>query len=281
MRIAVLSAALALAALWGCGGCGEGPRSGPPKVFEAPVALDEARVDAPAPMVWLSVAQSTAIEVGAGWPWVIEGMLQHPAALGDAWTDDFRIVGGDGTAESALELVLTDAAGTPVEAGFERLGAPLTAPLTLGPQDEAWPSWRLSPQASAKLPVGDYRLELRLTTSTFQARSPEVNVRVIAASDDPHAAALATADDAWARGAAADARLALEGILAQDPTEDRALTRKGMILEHTGDVPAALAAYRAALAAALARQPEAPEGGARHLFEAIERLEHGEAGATP
>jgi len=138
--------------------------------------------DPNAPRISIAVTAATGTTAFAGWPLIVVAELRHPAG-------PITIRAASGNWPSALAITVTDAAGHPVTWPWH-LATKSAGALELKPDEAGEVGWWLSPDETAHLTAGDYRIRVTLGNAASETRRVKLQ------------APPATPDDATAANAA-------------------------------------------------------------------------------
>ena len=223
-----------------------------------PAFCQDAKVE-----ISLSANGSTAGTLYKGWP-----LILHAVALLDEG-DQAALGMADAPWTAALSLRITNAAGAPQTWPLEMVWS-AAEPVLLKPLGEAAVFWALPPEATSGLPVGEYTVSLTLDTRRSaadwswvgQCRSEQVSLKVAAEPASLEAKqeafkALVRARYHQLRDEPDTALSILDEWLARNPEDSAALGEKAALLEQSGRLAEALAAYTSAIDAFNKRFPDA------------------------
>lgn len=228
----------------------------------APAASD------PPPSLLLSVNGQSAAEAYRGWPILVrveifsESLMQNPGS-----TNVQIISSGSNGWGSSLHLEVADSTGATIPVLPLPANAP-TGALTLTSDLGGESGWWLSPQVTSNLTAGTYTLQaVLITTNSTEgwrgvARSRKTTVRIADQPASPSPAFLAEqflrgADYAVWRDDLDQANQLLDELLAAQPANGAALSRKGDLLAFRGLNREALEFYQFALQVCFARHTHA------------------------
>lgn len=271
---ALVALSLGLAAS-SCSSCGKTPatadHAAPAQAAAGATmpAFKSTQPDPGAPMLSASLGDQAGSEWYAGWPLIVVARVAHAPSDGSPSSPTVVMDSPAGDWPTALRPEITDPNGRKVDWPFH-LATTSPGPLTLNEDTVGLVGWWLSPEETARIAAGDYRLVVRLdTTASTQgwkgavvSETLPVHVRPAPATlSDAQASASAVRLADWHmlqdNNAAASADV--DALLARRPHDAAALTLKGDLLMATGKADEAAATYDRALESVVAQQPNGAE----------------------
>ncbi len=213
----------------------------------------------PAPQLSISVNGGRTVDVPRGWPVVVRMAILHSQHLTHGDVSPLRLAPpGISWADAiAFDVTLKDKT---VAWDLKLAAPPDDQTLVLDGRAVAECVWRMSPDATAVLQPGTYRLTARLEIKNSDgwnglAQSAPVRISMVEEPSPLPAADYARkqrlrADYALAGGAAGEAEAILDDLLKGQPKDVAALSVKARLLELKDEIAlASLFAQRAVLAA--------------------------------
>lgn len=213
----------------------------------------------PAPQLSISVNGGRASDVPRGWPVVVRMAILHSQHLTRGDVSPLRLAPpGISWADAiAFDIALE---GKTAAWDLKLAAPPDDQTLVLDGRTVAECVWRMSPDATAVLQPGRYRLTARLEIKNSDgwnglAQSAPVTISMVEEPSPLPSAGYARkqrlrADYALAGGAAGEAEAILDGLLKSQPKDVAALSVKARLLELKDEIAlASIFAQRAVLAA--------------------------------
>ena len=237
-------------------------------------------------LISVSANNKTKTEVQQGWPLIVTAELMNRHIYEDSATT-VTISDPGGAWTNAIQLEVKDEQGNPVTWDFQ-LAHAYSGPLTLDKETTAEMGWWLSPEATAVIPAGNYRLKAIIDSSAIDPQdygqiiaSVPVALTVIAPAEpvsDSEIAAkhLLFADYYLLTGEDANAMTETDLLLAKQPENMIGLTYKGELLRQNGQLTEASNTFSDALNVFSQKYPNAPEPPVQLLndfYDVLEKIE--------
>jgi hypothetical protein len=235
----------------------------PPRTAAHSTAIPQ--TDPDTPVISASIEAGDGDNAYAGWPMIVVARISAPRAR----TSGLAIAAPAGGWTAAVRIDALESSGRAVAWPFH-LATTASGTLALDAADVGYAGWWLSPDETAHLATGDFKLTIRLDTrgssqgwkGTAASQTIVLHLKppppqVSGALQALHARRVAD----WHmlqgdnRAAAGD----IDALLAQQPNDVPALTLKGDLLMNAGHAPDAITAYDRAIALAVAQQPKDAE----------------------
>ena len=225
----------------------------------------------PAPQLTLGANGSRDLELPKGWPLVVKLVVMHSQRLSRApGVPQLRMAPAGMTWADAIRLQVTRADGGETRPWDLTLPAAPEDPVLLLPnRSTVGVLWRMSPEATAALETGTYRLAASLEIKDSDGwngavQSGFATIRVVderapLTPEDESRKQRLRAQYALAGGDVDEAERALDELLKTQPDNVPCLRSKAEVLEQKGDIVSAYLSVARAMKAVRERNPGAVE----------------------